>query len=152
MTKEAIRIMEEVRDLSDSDWEELKQKLLESCNEEEPKKPLDVETKIYNILKDLGMPASRIGYRYIKRAVLLCIEDPSFENAITTRLYPTIADEFNTTASRVGSAIRQAIEAVFDKGNMSMIFDIFGYTYSCKKGNPSNSEFIVGIAEYSLSI
>lgn len=62
-------------------------------------------------------------------------------------LYPDIARQYSTTASRVERAIRHAIEVAWNRGNTDAIDDIFGYTVSATKSKPTNSEFIAMIAD-----
>ena len=62
--------------------------------------------------------------------------------SMTKELYPYIAKEFGTTASRVERAMRHAIETAFERGSIETIQRLFGYTLSPEKGKPSNSEFI----------
>ena len=40
---------------------------------------------------------------------------------IRDRLYPTIAEKYNTTPSRVERAIRHAIELAWDRGNVETV-------------------------------
>ena len=70
-----------------------------------------------------------------------------FLNSITKILYPTIANKYDTTASRVERAIRHAIEVAWERGRMETIEELFGYTVSNGKGKPTNSEFIALIAD-----
>ena len=68
-------------------------------------------------------------------------------NSITKKLYPSIADKFDTSASKVERAIRHAIEVAWSRGNMDIINSLFSYTVSTGKGKPTNSEFIALIAD-----
>lgn len=62
---------------------------------------------------------------------------------ITKILYPKIAEQHNTTPSRVERGIRTAIKISWDRGNLKKMEQPFGY--SNKK--PTNLEFIAAIAE-----
>ena len=44
-------------------------------------------------------------------------------------------------------AIRHAIEVAWNKGQIDVLEDMFGYTFSAGKGKPTNSEFIALIAD-----
>ena len=68
-------------------------------------------------------------------------------NSITKQLYPTIAQMYGTTASRVERAIRHAIEVAWNRGKIETINELFGYTISAGKGKPTNSEFVARIAD-----
>ena len=69
-------------------------------------------------------------------------------NQITKQLYPDIAKRFNTTTSCVERAIRYAIEEGWCRGNINTQNKLFGYTVKQEKANPTNSEFIVTVADY----
>lgn len=69
-----------------------------------------------------GFKTAIKGYQYVKNAIILCNEDASYLNAITKRLYPTIANMYNDTPSKVERAIRHAIEAAgLDYANSEFI-------------------------------
>lgn len=157
MTRDSIRILEEVRKLSDSEWETLKAELLKSEQEEEDitrreileqEKIKNYEKEIYNLLKEIGIEMKHVGYRYIQTAILICIKDPNKLKRVTIELYPTIAEMFQTTPSKVESGIRRTIDKMYDVGNYEKLNRIFGNKISPNKGKPSNSEFIAEIIEY----
>ena len=68
-------------------------------------------------------------------------------NAVTKVLYPEVARRYNTTPSRVERAIRHAIEVAWDRGNVEVLEQYFGYTINSSRGKPTNSEFIAMIAD-----
>ena len=68
-------------------------------------------------------------------------------NSITKQLYPSIAQKFDTTPSRVERAIRHAIEVAWGRGELDTLNSLFGYTVNGGKGKPTNSEFIALIAD-----
>jgi len=47
----------------------------------------------------------------------MCVEDPTYINGITKRLYHDIATKRNTVATRVERAIRHAIILMFNTGS-----------------------------------
>lgn len=142
MTQETIRMIEEARKLSDSEWEERKKERLKQVE------ATKIERKIYNILKEIGVPANIKGYRYIKEAIMLAIYKPTILDGITKELYPTLAKNFKATPSRVERDMRHAIEVAFDEGNTEKIYEVFKSIYSPEKGKVSNSQFVAGISEY----
>lgn len=104
------------------------------------------------IIKELGVPANVKGYYYIRYAIDLIMNDISLVGKITKVLYPKIAEEFNTTPSRVERAMRHAIEIGWGRANLEIANKLFGYTVASDKGKPTNSEFISTIADYILMI
>ncbi len=107
----------------------------------------NLETKVTNILHEIGVPAHIRGYHYIREAIMMSVNDMDVLNYITKELYPSIAKKCNTTPSRVERAIRHAIEVAWNRGKIDAIDSLFGYTINNHKGKPTNSEFIALIAD-----
>lgn len=107
----------------------------------------DLETKVTNILHEIGVPAHIRGYHYMREAIIMSVNDMDVLNYITKELYPSIAKKCNTTPSRVERAIRHAIEVAWNRGKVEAIDTLFGYTINNHKGKPTNSEFIALIAD-----
>lgn len=110
-------------------------------------KRLYLEQVITEEITRIGIPAHYKGYRYLKEAIAMVIEDPSLLNAVTKRLYPLVAERFNTTGNKVERAIRHAIETAWVRGNLEILNDIFGYSVDRDKGKPTNSAFIATLAD-----
>lgn len=108
---------------------------------------IDLETRVTNILHEIGVPAHIRGYHYMREAIIMAIGDIDVLNYITKELYPSIAKKCNTTPSRVERAIRHAIEVAWSRGRIDAIDNLFGYTINNHKGKPTNSEFIALIAD-----
>lgn len=111
----------------------------------EPTKDLDVI--ITEILHQIGVPAHIKGYRYVREAIKLTVENPEMLNSVTKILYPTVAKSFKSTSSRVERAIRHGIETAWDRGDVDVLNSYFGYTIQNERGKPTNSEFIAMIAD-----
>ncbi len=103
------------------------------------------ELQIAYMLKNLGISANLCGYRYLKYAIGLVMEDASLINRITKDLYPRVAQHFDTTPSRVERGCRHAIEVGWLKGNVEIENKLFGYSVSV---NPTNGTFIATVADY----
>ncbi len=127
--------------------ERIKQIKKEKTNEFTIKKEISLETRVTDMLHEIGIPAHIKGYHYLRDAILMAIEDMDVLNAITKILYPTVAKRHQTTSSRVERAIRHAIEVAWNRGKLDTLDEIFGYTVSNGKGKPTNSEFIALIAD-----
>ncbi len=108
---------------------------------------VDIETRVTDIIHEIGIPAHIKGYQYVREAILYSIKNKEAINSITKVLYPTVAKRYNTTPSRVERAIRHAIEVAWDRGDLDTLQGFFGYTVSNAKGKPTNSEFIAMIAD-----
>ena len=106
-----------------------------------------LEVEITKIIHQMGVPAHVKGYQYLRDAIALVTEEINLMGAVTKELYPMIAEKYDTTASRVERAIRHAIELAWDRGNVDMMNQYFGYTINIERGKPTNSEFIAMIAD-----
>ncbi|HJB83272.1 MAG TPA: sporulation transcription factor Spo0A [Candidatus Mediterraneibacter intestinavium] len=107
----------------------------------------NLESRVTNMLHEIGIPAHIKGYHYLRDAIIMAVEDMDVLNAITKVLYPTVAKKYQTTSSRVERAIRHAIEVAWSRGKLDTLDELFGYTVSTGKGKPTNSEFIALIAD-----
>lgn len=105
------------------------------------------EIVVTEVLHQMGIPAHIKGYHYLREAIVLSLEDEEMLESITKLLYPSIAVRFETTPSRVERAIRHAIETAWDRGDVDILNEMFGYTVSVGKGKPTNSEFIAMITD-----
>lgn len=134
-------ICDTIVDLFSSDKEA---KLSEYKRQEE----MTLEENVTNFLRCLGMPAHLSGYRYIRSALIRTTHDISLLNPITQKLYPIIAEEFNTTYSCVERAMRHAIGVSWKRGNKKLLNDIFGYGPDTSgMRQPTNSEYIAMAAD-----
>lgn len=106
-----------------------------------------VQTKVTQIMRDVGVPAHIKGYQYIRDAIIMAVKDREIISAVTKRLYPELAKNHKTTPSRVERAIRHAIEVAWNRGKVDTINKLFGYTINMRKGKPTNSEFIAMVAD-----
>lgn len=103
---------------------------------------------VIELLKELGIPANCRGYRYLRDAIVRVAAEPKTLLSMTKVLYPTIAHEYGTTASRVERAMRHAIGAGFLRGNLTRYEELFRWSVSARTGKPTNSQFISTLAEY----
>ena len=99
------------------------------------------------ILHELGVPSHIKGYQYIREGIMMLYEKPEVIGGITKELYPEVASKFDTTVSRVERAIRHAIEVSWNRGNWELMEEIFGHSVDIDKAKPTNSEFIVTVAD-----
>ena len=107
----------------------------------------NLQVSITKMLHELGIPSHIKGYQYIREAVGIIFEKPEIIGGITKELYPELASKFNTTVSRVERAIRHAIEVSWNRGNLDFMEELFGYSVDIDRAKPTNSEFMVTIAD-----
>ena len=109
-----------------------------------------IEEKITNIFITVGIPAHIKGYQFLREAIKLAIDNPEIINSITKKLYPTIAEKYDTSASKVERAIRHAIEVAWNRGKIENINNLFGIKVYSSNEKPTNGEFIALVADKML--
>ena len=109
-----------------------------------------LEEKITNIFITVGIPAHIKGYQFLREAIKLAIVNPEIINSITKKLYPTIAEKYDTSASKVERAIRHAIEVAWNRGKIENINNLFGIKVYSSNEKPTNGEFIALVADKML--
>ena len=107
----------------------------------------NLQISITKMLHELGMPSHIKGYQYIREGITMIFNDPSLIGGITKELYPDLATKFDTTVSRVERAIRHAIEVSWNRGSWDYMEELFGHSVDIDKAKPTNSEFIVTVAD-----
>ena len=158
----SYKAMEVIRDVSEYgvnyymlkpfDVKDLEKRILEVANKEYDNKTIDIEynniqSSISKILHELGIPSHIKGYQYIRDGINILYNNPDVVGGITKELYPSLADKYDTTVSRVERAIRHAIEVSWNRGSWDLMEEIFGHSVDVDKAKPTNSEFIVTIAD-----
>lgn len=134
------------------DLDDLEERIITILNNETSGKNLflqspDLHSSISKLLHNLGIPSHIKGYQYIREAIFMIYENPDIIGGITKELYPALAHKFKTTSSRVERAIRHAVEVSWNRGSMDLMEEIFGYSVDIDKAKPTNSEFIVTLAD-----
>ena len=106
-----------------------------------------MQVLITKTLHELGVPSHIKGYLYIREGITIVYKRPDIVGKITKELYPEIAKKYASTVPKVERAIRHAIEVSWNRGNWELMDDIFGHSVDMDKAKPTNSEFIVTIAD-----
>lgn len=109
-----------------------------------------LEEKITNIFITVGIPAHIKGYQFLREAIKMAIDNPDIINSITKKLYPSIAERFETSSSKVERAIRHAIEVAWNRGKIENINSLFGIRVYSNNEKPTNGEFIALVADKML--
>ncbi len=121
--------------------------LVEKKEEKAKPKNRILEEKISNIFITVGIPAHIKGYQFLREAIKMAIDEPEIINSITKKLYPAIAERFDTSSSKVERAIRHAIEVAWNRGKIENINSIFGLKVYTSNDKPTNGEFIALVAD-----
>ena len=104
------------------------------------------EVVVSEHLRSVGVPPHIKGYQYLRKSIIMCVEDCNMLDYITKQLYPDVAKAFNTTSDRVERAIRHAIEVAWVRGREQDVKRVFGYS-NMENMRPTNSEFIATLAD-----
>ena len=107
---------------------------------------------VTGIITSIGITPNLAGYRILREAVVLSVNEPSALNSIPKRVYPILAERNNMTARNIDRAIRCAIGSAWKKsksdkygGKVTTIFSGAGKT-------PGNSLVIRFLAEKTMQM
>lgn len=109
---------------------------------------VDEEVLCYRHLVNLGVPTEMRGYKYLKAAVMLCLQNGEYIHSTTQKLYPEIANQYATTPAAVERNIRRAIEHVCRSTPRKVLKEYFGNIWNVQGDRLTNRKFISGLVEY----
>ena len=138
-------LLERIYQLLEREAEEETEEVTEEEDFAEETAFRSLESEISVLLSRMGISASIKGYHFIRKAVLMAVEDQEVLTGITKGLYPDIAKAYRTTSSKVERAIRHAIESAWKKNGQQVYFEVAGYLPTDK---PTNGQFIAALSEY----
>ncbi len=128
-------------------YENLAERIVDLSTIENAEGEKQLDEKIANIFISIGIPAHIKGYQFLREAVKLAVLDPEIISSITKRLYPTIAEKFATSPSKVERGMRHAIEVAWNRGKIENINNLFGLQIYGANEKPTNGELIALIAD-----
>jgi two-component system response regulator (stage 0 sporulation protein A) len=105
------------------------------------------EQFITGLIISMGIHPNTAGYRYLREAVIISMENIPSHNLLTKHIYASIAANHNTTAKNVNRAIRGAIDRACKKvwnsegHNKKTVID-----FNCKT-KPTNAQVITLLAD-----
>lgn len=110
-----------------------------------------IDCLIDEVFMVLGLRRHLTGTMYLKAAIKMAVETPYIlMRSITTQLYPHIAEQFDTTPSKVERAIRHCIDSCYDNNRFVMLNSLFHANVFNENDKPSNGEFIALVADKIL--
>ena len=155
MTENQKELLKEMRDLNRRSNEILEILLQEFDETEEILQETDVANKkdrldeiiITRYLHELGMRTHLKGFGYSRTAIMLCLQDKSYLELMTKRLYPKVAEIHKTAPNRVARGIRTAIENLSKNTDSKKCYELW------EGRKPTNLEFLTRMVEkYELRI
>ena len=118
----------------------------------------NLEARVSKILSLIKIPHNMLGAKYLKRAVVLAVEDNTIVHHLMSRLYPEVARQLRKCECKkkckcpqnIERNIRHALAAGWERSDfMKPIGEMFGIVISAKD-RPANGEFISFLAEQLL--
>lgn len=108
---------------------------------------IDDEVSVTRLLQEMGVPAHFKGYNYLRDAIRIVLRDEQMMGGtLTKKLYPRLAEKYDSTPGGVEAAIRNAVLAAWESGNRDFIERLSGG--SLRKGRfPTNSMVIAKLAD-----
>ncbi len=107
----------------------------------------ELELRISEMLREIGIPVRLMGYRCIADALLTVRESTDCIHGKTEEMYKYLARRHGTTPRRVERNMRSAITVAFDRCTPSVMEKYFGNTVSFDRARPTNGEFLACLAE-----
>lgn len=110
-----------------------------------------IDCLIDEVFMVLGLRRHLTGTLFLKSAIKMAVETPCIlMRSITTQLYPHIAEQHNTTSTKVERAIRHCLDTCFNNNRFIALNTLFKAKVFSEQDKPSNGEFIALIADKIL--
>ena len=109
------------------------------------------EKEIFNkstkVLMDLKIQPDRLGFNFLRTAIIECAKDFSLLENITSSLYPLLAKHYNVTPVIVERCMRTAINSAYSKGGLLGLNNLYDRVIYKNDYRPSSSELIAIIVD-----
>lgn len=109
---------------------------------------MDVQSRIKEILKELGVKYLRIGDMYLEEAVEIAYEKPDAAYRCRENIYDVIAKWHNVSRASVEVALGYEIKRIREKSKIDVLKKYFGRTIEGRRKLLKPSEVIGRLAEY----
>lgn len=101
--------------------------------------------ELYNLFWDLGIHKNYKGRFQAAVAISLVLHEEAELKLVTQKLYPMVADKFQTKNGNIERNIRTVVFNCWEYGNRELLHEMAGYKL---RRQPSASEFIGIVAHY----
>lgn len=109
----------------------------------------DTEQIVSTMIKRMGITPNIAGYRYLREAILMCIDRPNFIRSVSKNIYPALAEKYNTTSRNIDRAIRCAIDSANKKSKYADNPEQ-ARMITIGRSKPSNTQIIAFLAEKAM--
>ena len=106
-----------------------------------------VDRYLSNLFLQIGIPANKLGYRFLRESVRLVLLEPSLQHKLMHGLYPQVAKRFDTSVYCVEHSMRCAITAAWNRGRPELVEKLLGRGVITAYDKPTNGELIALVAE-----
>ncbi len=104
--------------------------------------------QIKQLLLELGMSPSLLGYHYLAQCIYLCVEDSTRIHDLIASVYGEVARRCDTTFQRVERNIRHSVRVFADRNHIPELNKLLCVRLYQSGDYPSNGELIGYLAEY----
>lgn len=105
------------------------------------------ETQVKELLLKLGAAPNYIGFQYLEKAILMCIEKETLLLSVTKVLYPAAAKYFSVSPAAYERNIRTVIHIIWNR-NSFLLNEISGYQL---QKQPTIVQFLSIVVEYIIA-
>lgn len=107
----------------------------------------DLTNEITDLLLAFKVQPEVMGFDYLRTGIKLCYQDSSLKNNITKKLYPQVAEIYNTTPGTVERDMRTAIENSYNCGGLLEVNEKCGMIVYNNDFKWTNGEMITILCE-----
>lgn len=109
---------------------------------------MELKKRVTSILRELNVNPANKGYGHLREAIILCVENDEYIHNMTKKLYPCIAKNNDSTASRVERTIRHAIEESICIASQESLAKYIDVRFKKEVFKPTNGQYIAAVVDY----
>lgn len=109
-----------------------------------------MERTIAELIKMIGITPNIAGYRYLREAVILSINQPEVLHTVSKSIYPILAGKYNTTPRNIDRAIRCAIDSAGKKTKITNNDSRLGFIVVNDRIKPNNAQIISYLVDKTM--
>lgn len=121
--------------------------VLKALMEEDSILSHQIDRYLSNLFLQIGIPANKLGYRFLRESVRLVLAEPSLQHKLMHGLYPRVAERFQTSVYCVEHSMRCAITSAWNRGRPELVEKLLGRGVITAYDKPTNGELIALVAE-----
>lgn len=108
----------------------------------------DIRKKISELLLMFNFNNSKYGYNYVRDAVFILVTEKHLKPVFCNDIYPVLAEKYETNAASIERSMRSSIASSWKNTDENIRNLFFNVKALKNKSKPTNSEFVITIAEY----